>query len=124
MTRRIDRTGHQYGGVSVVGIDPLNRRRWVIRYDCCGKEQSITAERCNYLAYAPPERCRWCDAEAKRIQASLAAPEPEPEDVDLRGGVRAAGAWWPVLKQPFGRLHQSGHETVDPGWRAQRGNAQ
>lgn len=136
---RIDRTGHQYGCVTVLGPNPDYPSGWIIHWTCCDRTQQVKPDRIRDLAKYPPKRCLHCSREERRndpeyqesmrvrelarLAAKRAAEEAPPEGLHVTGTGPGCG-WWPVLKGPFGRINQSGHETVDPGWRAQRGNAQ
>ena len=58
---RKDRTGDQYGVATVVGMDPVDPVRWLIRFECCGDIKSLSAERCGHLKRNPTKRCESCN---------------------------------------------------------------
>ena len=70
---RKDRTGDQYGIAHVVGINPADTVRWLVRFDCCGTIKSLSAERCGHLKRNPIKRCDACNRNDKTEQSLLAA---------------------------------------------------
>jgi len=87
---RKDRTGDQYGTVHVIGMDPADPIRWLLRFDCCGTVRSMTAERCGHLERHPTQRCDACirhkDGKVPIISSEIAVPDTEfiPQD-DIYG---------------------------------------
>jgi hypothetical protein len=58
---RHDRTGDQYGVATVIGIDPADPVRWLVRMECCGTIKSVSAERCGHMKRNPTKRCDSCN---------------------------------------------------------------
>jgi hypothetical protein len=130
-TQRQDRTGAQYGAVTVLGTDPDNQRLWRVRWGCCGREQSVTPERCRGMDRTSPMRCITCvrreDSEDEAYSESRQAREKErmrqkriaakllenhPEERNACEGVTVPGwGFVPVLTGPFGRLNATGYEA-------------
>jgi hypothetical protein len=130
MTMRKDHTNKVYGVVTVVEPDPQNLRMWIIRWGCCGREQSVSAQRAASIARDPPCQCRACHNANRGL---VAAPEPEPkprphrtlttrtkhteemlEEIRNREGVVIPGyGFWPIIHGPmgprFGRGYYSDH---------------
>ena len=130
-TKRQDRTGAQYGSVTVLGIDPDNQRLWRVRWGCCGKEQSVSPERCRGMDKTAPKRCTQCvrreHSEDEAYSASREATERDrmrekraaakllenhPEERDTREGITVPGwGFVPALTGAFGRLNATGFEA-------------
>jgi hypothetical protein len=110
--KRRDRTGDEYGSFTVLGEDPDNWRLWLGRWGCCGREQSVSVERCGVLMRTVPHRCIRCVKEGAmdnpEYTASRAAHERErraakkmeqnrPSEVVLLVVYDKAGWPWPEL---------------------------
>lgn len=78
---RRDRTGDEYGAFTVLCVDPDNHRLWRGRWGCCGREQSVSVERCGVLMRTVPHRCIRCVKEGAlenpEYQASKAMRDRE-----------------------------------------------
>ena len=58
---RQDRTGEKYGVATVIGMDPTDPVRWLVRMECCGTVKSLSAERCGHMKRNPTTRCDSCN---------------------------------------------------------------
>lgn len=126
-TRRLDRTGHEYGIFRVTGPDEISPHLWGGIWGCCGRYQAVTVERCGALSRQLPKRCIRCvrkedsedeaysaDREARELERRRAAKATENnhEDRHHHEGVTVQGWGYVfVLWGAFGRLNASGHET-------------
>lgn len=121
-SNRRERTGHQYGIVTVVRPDPENQTGWIIHWRCCDRLQSVAASRVRDLEKSPVTRCQTCQRHNQAVSpATLAQRARDKQLRDARQAAEAAppegvhipgSGFWPALKGPFGRLYQNGHESI------------
>ena len=113
---RKGRIGDRYGVAQVLCVDPDNRDRFTVRYDCCGKEAFVTYSAVKKLRVDQPQLCVECYRSGKRAPATVpewaddapASPSPDLTMPGLPGvGVLIPGrgpgcGWWPVIAGPMG----------------------
>jgi hypothetical protein len=128
-TRRTDRTGQTHGAMSVICLAPDQDRRWIIRWDCCGRGEILDSMVVAHYSRKIQIACKTCVKSGKTIKTETmewTPPPPPPKKPDLRDrtkttqdaqeearnqqGIHIPGrGFWPFLFGPMG--HRGGHAT-------------
>jgi len=95
--------GRRIGALKLLAEDKARPRCWLVRWTCCGREQSVHRSQIAAWARTQPSACKVCRADDPLPVRR--GGEGAPSGLGMRGGVLVPGVsagvrgagWWPVL---------------------------